>query len=207
MRVTHTHTHTHTHTKVGIPPPPAPDLPLWYLSLVPVEAVGWEPRPHKMGRQDAGLVLGGVCGWGGAGGWENCPEETCLLRGDVAHCPGLASRRAGKPKAAHSVLCWWKRGLLSMGSACPGTQPWERTCASLPSETGLGARSLGLSGGLGSPCPPSAAFGGGGSRRCPEAGSGGSDGQRVVLPCEGWTQQPPSSRRPWVSAPEQLEGI
>ena len=41
-----------------------------------------------------------------------------------------------------------------MGSACPGTQPWERTCASLPSETGLGARGLGLSGGLGAPCPP-----------------------------------------------------
>ena len=55
--------------------------------------------------------LVGPVGGGGAGGWENCSEEICLLQEDVAYCPALASGPAGKPRAAQSVLCWWKRGL------------------------------------------------------------------------------------------------
>lgn len=135
----------HTHTKVGIPSTAGlPTCPCGASAWFPWGLWAGSPTPRKMGRQDAGLVPGGVCGWPWGRGWENCPEETCLLQGDVAHCPGLASGRVGKPKAAHSVLCWWKRGLLSMGSACPGTQLWERTCASLPSETGAWSQGPGV---------------------------------------------------------------
>ena len=64
----------------------------------------------------------------------------------------------------------------STGSACPGTQPWEHTCARLPSQRGAWSQGPGVE--QKARVPPATAFGGGGSRRCPEAGSGASDGQR-----------------------------
>uniref|UniRef100_A0AC11E5P9 Uncharacterized protein n=1 Tax=Ovis aries TaxID=9940 RepID=A0AC11E5P9_SHEEP len=115
------YTRVYTHTKVGIPSTAGlPTCPCGASAWFPWGLWAGSPTPCKMGRQDAGLVPGGVCGWPGGRGWENCPEETCLLQGDVAHCPGLASGRVGKPKAVHSVLCWWKRGLPVHGQCLSG---------------------------------------------------------------------------------------
>ena len=47
-----THTHEGGHPFHHQPP----DLPLWCLSLVPLGAVGWEPRPPQDGQ--AGCWLG-----------------------------------------------------------------------------------------------------------------------------------------------------
>lgn len=188
----------HTHTKMGHPFHHCPSL-----GLVPSGAVGWEPRPLQGGQ--AGCWLGS---WWGL--W--------VAVGQGAGKTALRRRVCSK-RTWHTALAWHRDqranpGLhkasfvggngASTGSACLGTRPWERTCARLPSQRGAWSQGPGVEQRAG--VPPATAFGGGGSRRCPEAGSGASDGQRRCAHVRGG-QQPPSSRQAWLLAPEPLEGI
>lgn len=96
------YTCVYTHTKVGIPSTAGlPTCPCGASAWFPWGLWAGSPAPCKMGRQDAGLVPGGVCGWPGGRGWENCLRRRVCSKGRST--PGH-SVKSVRPTSAGSPL-------------------------------------------------------------------------------------------------------
>lgn len=147
------HAYTHTQRWASLPPPASRLAP-----VVPQPGslggcgLGAPPPARWAGRMLAWFLVGYVGGRGAGAGKTALRRRVCS-KGTWHTALAWRQDEWANPRLHTASFVGGNGASLSMGSACPGTQPWERTCASLPSETGAWSQGPGVERRAGVPLP------------------------------------------------------